>query len=55
MIDDEVNNDLFDSEGDLKKCNTASMFAPYVGWAVLVVYSSMYHPAKIITVRKFRW
>jgi hypothetical protein len=32
--DDEVKNDLFDNEGDLKKCNTGSMFAPYAGCAV---------------------
>ena len=48
--DDEVKNDLFDNEGDLKKCNTGSMFVPYVGCTVLVITSNMVHPAKIVTV-----
>jgi hypothetical protein len=48
--DDEVKNDLFDNEGDLKKCNTGLMFALYVGCIVLVINSNMVHPAKIVTV-----
>jgi hypothetical protein len=48
--DDEVKNDLFDNEGDLKKCNTGSMFALYAHCVVLVINSNMVHPAKIVTV-----
>jgi hypothetical protein len=48
--DDEVKNDLFENEGDLKKCNAGSMFVPYVGCAVMVINSNMVHPAKNVTV-----
>jgi hypothetical protein len=48
--DDEVKNDLFDNEGDLKKCKTGSLFTPYVGRTVLVINANMVHPAKIVTV-----
>ena len=35
---------------DLKKTNIGSMFDPYVGCAVLVVYPTINHPAKITRV-----
>ena len=41
-----MKNDLFENEGDLKKCNTGSMFVPYVGCAVLDITSNMVHPEK---------
>ena len=50
--DDEVKNHIFDNEGDMKKCNTGSMFSPYVGCAVLVVNSRMVDPAKILIVQR---
>ena len=31
--DDEVKNDLFDNEGDLKKCNTDQCLFPKIGRA----------------------
>ncbi len=48
--DDELKNDSLAKDGDLKKTNTGSMFAPYVGCAVLVVYPTINHPAKITQV-----
>ena len=45
--DDELKNDSLAKDGDLKKTNTGSMSAPYVGCAVLVVYPTINHPAKI--------
>jgi hypothetical protein len=48
--DDELKNDHFENEGDLKNCNTGSMCVPYVGCAVLVINSNMVHPAKIVIV-----
>ena len=44
--DDELKNDSLAKDGDLKKTNTGSMSAPYVGCAVLVVYPTINHPAK---------
>ena len=44
--DDELEGGDISKEGYLKKTNTGSMFAPYVGCAVLVVYPTNYHPAK---------
>ena len=48
--DDELKNDSLAKDGDLKKTNTGSMFAPYVDCAVLVVYPPINHPAKISQV-----
>ena len=36
--DDELKNDSLAKNGNLKKTNTGSMFVPYVGCAVLVLY-----------------
>ena len=52
ITDDEVKNEIFDNEGDMKKCNIGSMFSPYIGCAVLVVNSRMVDPAKILTVSR---
>ena len=48
--DDELKDVSFAKDGDLKKTNTGSMFPPYVGCAVLVLYSTINHPAKITQV-----
>jgi hypothetical protein len=31
LDDDEAKNDFFENDGDLKKCQTVSIFAPYMG------------------------
>ena len=48
--DNELKDDDIVKEGDLKKTNTGSMFALYVECAVLVVYPTINHPAKITQV-----
>ncbi len=48
--DNELKDDDIVKEGDLKKTNTESMFALYVECAVLVVYPTINHPAKITQV-----
>ena len=50
--DDELKDDHLPNEGESKKTNTGSMFTPYVGCAVMVVYRTMNHPAKITKVFK---
>ena len=52
LKDDESKVDHFANEGDFKKKNTGSMLTPYVGCAVMVVYRTMNHPAKITKVFK---
>ena len=51
-VDDELEGADIAKEGYLKKTNTGSMFPPYVGCAVLVLYSTINHPAKIIRVHR---
>ena len=50
--DDELKDDHLPMEGESKVTNTGSMFSPHVGCAVLVVYRTMNHPAKITKVFK---
>jgi hypothetical protein len=48
------NNDEVEEQADevkfLRRCNTGSIFAPYVGCEVMAVYPSMNHPARIISL-----
>ena len=50
--DDELKDDHLPMEGESKVTNTGSMFTPHVDCAVLVVYRTMNHPAKITKVFK---
>ena len=50
--DDVLKDDSLAKDVDLKKTNTGSMFAPYVGCAALVVYPTINHPAKITRVHR---
>ncbi len=50
--DDELEGADIVKEGYIKKIKTGSMFAPYVGCAVLVVYPTINHPAKITRVHR---
>ena len=42
--DDEMKDDSLSKDGDLKKTNTGSMLALFVGCAVLIVYPIINHP-----------
>ena len=51
--DDELEGADIVKVGYLKKTNTGSMFAPFVGCAVLVLYPTINHPAKITGVHRY--
>jgi hypothetical protein len=51
-VDEELEGADIAKEGYLTKTNTGSMFAPCVDCAVLVVYPTINHPAKITRVHR---
>ena len=52
MKDDDELEGADIAKKDYLKANTGSMFAPCVGCAVLVVYPTINHPAKITRVHR---